>query len=75
MKSHHCYGDCVNTLLPVALVAKAFLNKPNRLKSQCNSPVSVFCIPAWCWVASPPAPVALVHGPTYGALSFSPCLC
>lgn len=27
MKSRHCYGDCVNTLLPVALVAKAFLNK------------------------------------------------
>lgn len=27
MKSRHCYGHYVNILLPLALVAKAFLNK------------------------------------------------
>lgn len=72
MKSRHCYGVCVNTLLPVSVVAKTSLNKYNRLMSQCNSTVGVLCIPAWCWVASPPAPVAPVHGPTCGALPFSP---
>lgn len=70
MKSQHCYGDCVNTQLPVPLAAKAFLNKWTK-KSQCNSLVSILCIPARCWVASSSPPVALAHGPRYGDLTFS----